>query len=235
MYVKSAGEQILTEARQILTGYIPFAKTITKMFGPQCEVVIHDLTQPQSSVIFTINNHVTGREIGQSFDHLVKKVLLSDEFKEDHLSGYVWKTKDQRMIKSSTTLIRDNQQQVIGAFCINYDVNVIHQMKAMLDTLMPGNTPIEQILPENKSKQEASIDNVEDIVDQLIQQIIVNSQHPFMKRHEKIELIRFMDEKGIFLMKGSVDKVAKRLEISKVTVYSYLDEIKKKTSDKVGD
>ncbi len=205
------------------------------MFGPQCEVVIHDLAQPQSSVIFTINNHVTGREIGQSFDHLVKKVLLSDEFKDDHLSGYVWKTDDQRMIKSSTTLIRDNRQQVIGAFCINYDVNVLHQMKAMLDTLMPSNTPIEQILPENKSKQEASIDNVEDIVDQLIQQIIVNSQHPFMKRHEKIEIIRFMDEKGIFLMKGSVDKVAKRLEISKVTVYSYLDEIKKKTSDKVGD
>ena len=225
----------MTEERQILTGYIPFAKTITKMFGPQCEVVIHDLAQPQSSVIFTINNHVTGREIGQSFDHLVKKVLLSDEFKDDHLSGYVWKTDDQRMIKSSTTLIRDNRQQVIGAFCINYDVNVLHQMKAMLDTLMPSNTPIEQILPENKSKQEASIDNVEDIVDQLIQQIIVNSQHPFMKRHEKIEIIRFMDEKGIFLMKGSVDKVAKRLEISKVTVYSYLDEIKKKTSDKVGD
>ena len=53
-----------------------------------------------------------------------------------------------------------------------------------------------------------------------------------MRRHEKIELIRFMDEKGIFLMKGSVEKVAEQLGISKVTVYSYLDEVKKKTMNR---
>lgn len=53
-----------------------------------------------------------------------------------------------------------------------------------------------------------------------------------MKRREKIELIRFMDEKGIFLMKGAVDKVADQLGISRVTVYSYLDEVKKNTKGK---
>ncbi|MGM0879148.1 MAG: helix-turn-helix transcriptional regulator [Bacillota bacterium] len=198
------------------------------MFGSNCEVVIHDLTLPQSSVIYTINNHVTGREVGQSFDHLVKKVLLSDEFKEDYLAGYEFKTDDQRIIKSSTTLIRNSKEQVIGAFCINYDMNLMIQMKDMLDSLMPGDTKKKQSQPENASKQEASPQNVEDIVDQLIQQIIANSKHPFMKRQEKIELIRFMDEKGIFLMKGSVEKVAKQLGISKVTVYSYLDEVNKK-------
>jgi predicted transcriptional regulator YheO len=224
----------LTEARQILNVYIPIAKTIAKMFGSQCEVVIHDLTQPQSSVIFTINNHVTGREIGQSFDHLVKQVLLSDEFTEDHLAGYDIETADHRIIKSSTTLIRDYQQQVIGALCINYDMNLMIQMKEMLDTLIPGDTT-KQILSEKVPKQDDSIQNVEDIADQLIQQIIANSQHPFMKRHEKIELIRFMDEKGIFLMKGSVEKVAEQLGISKVTVYSYLDEVKKKSTNQGED
>ncbi len=36
-----------------------------------------------------------------------------------------------------------------------------------------------------------------------------------------------MYEKGIFLAKGSVEKVAKKLNIAPVTVYSYLDKIKK--------
>lgn len=36
-----------------------------------------------------------------------------------------------------------------------------------------------------------------------------------------------MDDKGVFLIKGAIDKVAERLNISKVTVYSYLDKIKK--------
>ena len=53
-----------------------------------------------------------------------------------------------------------------------------------------------------------------------------------MKRDEKIELIRFMDQKGLFLIKGTVDRVAKRMGISKVTVYSYLDEIKEEKSRK---
>ncbi|MBN6185481.1 transcriptional regulator [Aneurinibacillus sp. BA2021] len=220
----------MTQARQLLNAYIPFAKTIGTMFGPHCEVVIHDLTQPQSSVIFTINNHVTGREIGQSFDHLVKKVLLSNEFKEDYLAGYEIKTDDQRTIKSSTTLIRDHQQQVIGAFCINYDVSVMMQMREILDAWMPGNIERKQTQPVDAAEEESSMQNVEEITDQLIQQMIANSQHPWMKRHEKVELIRFMDEKGIFLMKGSVEKVAKQLGISKVTVYSYLDEINKKSA-----
>ncbi len=220
----------LQEEKQILHGYIPFAKTIAKMFGNQCEVVIHDLTHPQSSVIFTMNNHVTGREVGQSFDHLVKKVLLSDDFKEDHLAGYEFKTDDGRVIRSSTTLIRDSNQQVIGAFCINFDISIIMQMKTVFDEFIPKSVD-NASAPKEIQVEETAIQNVEEIADQLIEQIIHNSQFPLLNRQEKIELIRFMDEKGIFLMKGSVEKVANQLGISKVTVYSYLDEIKKSANE----
>lgn len=198
------------------------------MFGSNCEVVIHDLTTPQSSVIFTINNHVTGREVGQSFDHLVKMVLLSEEFEEDYLAGYEIQTDDQRTIKSSTTLIRDSKQQVIGAFCINYDVHLMVQIKEMVNALIPNSEKENQVQAQHAPKQETSIQNVEEITNQLIEQIVVNRRHSLIRRQEKIELIRFMDEKGIFLVKGAVDKVAEQLGISKVTVYSYLDEVRKK-------
>lgn len=214
----------MEESKKILENFIPLAKSTAKMFGPNCEVVIHDLTNPQSSVMFTVNNHVTGREIGQSFDHLVKTVLRSEDFKEDYLAGYTFVTEDKRTIRSSTSLIRDSKQKVIGAFCINLDVEALNQMQQFMNTFL--STQIE--VQENETKSADDIENVEGIVDQLIQQIIQNSVHPVMKRHEKIELIRFMDEKGIFLLKGSVEKVASLLGISKVTVYSYLDEIKNK-------
>lgn len=211
--------------KNLLASYIPLAKSTAKMFGPNCEVVIHDLTNPQASVMFTVNNHVTGREIGQSFDHLVKTVLQSEDFKEDYLAGYTFVTEDKRTIRSSTSLIRDSKQKVIGAFCINFDVEALNQMQHFMDTFL--STQVEAQEKETTSNDD--LENVEEIVDQLIQQIIQNSVHPVMKRHEKIELIKFMDEKGIFLMKGSVEKVASMLGISKVTVYSYLDEIKNKS------
>ncbi|MEE3954415.1 MULTISPECIES: transcriptional regulator [Bacillaceae] len=216
----------MEEIKKVLESFIPIAKSTAKMFGSNCEVVIHDLTNPQASVMFTVNNHVTGREIGQSFDHLVKTVLQSEDFKEDYLAGYTFVTEDKRTIRSSTSLIRDSKQKVIGAFCINFDVEALNQMQQFMNTFLSTQVEVQ----ENETKSDDDIENVEGIVDQLIQQIIQNSVHPVMKRHEKIELIRFMDEKGIFLMKGSVEKVASLLGISKVTVYSYLDEIKNKSS-----
>ncbi|MCM3323343.1 helix-turn-helix transcriptional regulator [Cytobacillus kochii] len=216
----------MEEFKQILESFIPIAKSTAKMFGPNCEVVIHDLTNPQASVMYTANNHVTGREVGQSFDHLVKTVLQSKEFKEDYLAGYTFVTKDKRTIRSSTSLIRDSKQRVIGAFCINFDVEALNQLQQFMSTFLPAQVNV----PEKETKSDDNIENVEEIVNQLIEQIIQNSLHPVMKRNQKIELIRFMDEKGIFLMKGSVEKVASLLGISKVTVYSYLDEIKNKSS-----
>ncbi|MGA5688130.1 helix-turn-helix transcriptional regulator [Cytobacillus pseudoceanisediminis] len=217
----------MNDSKKVLKSFIPLAKSTAKMFGQNCEVIIHDLTNPKSSVIFTVNNHVTGRQIGQSFDHLVKTVLRSEDFKEDYLAGYTFVTEDNRTIRSSTTLIRDCNQKVIGAYCINFDVEAINQMQQFMNAFLP--VQVQAGVQEITEKSDADVENVEEIVDSLIKQIIQNSVYPLMKRHEKIELIRFMDEKGIFLMKGSVDKVAALLGISKVTVYSYLDEIKDKS------
>ena len=97
-----------------------------------------------------------------------------------------------------------------------------------MQKFMDNFLPVRAVPTVEEAKKDDDVENVEEIVDQLIQQIIKTSVHPAMKRHEKVELIRFMDEKGIFLMKGSVEKVASLLGISKVTVYSYLDEIKNK-------
>ncbi|BBP89783.1 hypothetical protein BsIDN1_34010 [Bacillus safensis] len=70
----------MENTKNLLESYIPLAKSTAKMFGPNCEVVIHDLTNPQASVMFTVNHHVTGRKkIGQSFDHLVKTVFYNPE------------------------------------------------------------------------------------------------------------------------------------------------------------
>ena len=43
----------------------------------------------------------------------------------------------------------------------------------------------------------------------------------------RLNVIAFMDSKGLFLVKGAVDRVAEKLGISRVTVYSYLEEVRK--------
>ena len=203
-----------------LKKYIPIANMIAKTFGRQCEVVIHDLSIPQNSVVYTPNNHVTGRQIGQSFEHLVKEVLLSKNFDGDCTANYMTVIKDGREIKSSTTLLRDSGGKPIGALCINVDVKPLKDAMSFLGDLLN----VEQAKPEVEVEP---FSNVMEIVDDLIDKIIDQDNVDNLKRKDKLDLIQFMDDKGVFLIKGAIDKVAERLNISKVTVYSYLDEIKK--------
>ena len=38
-----------------------------------------------------------------------------------------------------------------------------------------------------------------------------------------MQIVSYLDEKGVFLIRGSVDWVASKLGVSKYTIYSYLE------------
>ncbi len=136
----------------------------------------------------------------------------------------MFKTRDGRQIKSSTSLIRNENGEVIGAFCINIEVDALIRMRKFLDSFFADNDLQEM---ERKTVEPEGFDNVMEIIDDLIVKTIGARNVSVQTRRENVELVRFMYDKGIFLAKGSVDKVAEKFGISPVTVYSYLDEVKR--------
>ena len=210
--------------KPILAQYIPLAHMIAQTIGDDCEVVLHDLENPQQSVVYIVNNRVTGRQVGQSFDHLVPQVILSKKLDHDIVTNYNFHTADGRLIKSSTALLKDFGGKVVGALCINIDTTKISQQIEWLQSLMPGSE--ENAAPAEVSQEELT--HVSEIVTDLIDKIIGNKDMARLRREEKLELIRFMDQRGIFLLKGAVDQVGSRMGISRVTVYSYIDEVRGK-------
>ena len=218
-----------------LKPYLSIAKMIGLSFGRNCEVILHDLSIPQKSVVFVVNGHVTGRRIGQPFDHLLSIVLSSKDFKDDHLANYQTISKDGRLIKSSTALIRDSKKYLIGALCINYDISMAQSVQNFISDFTASNSMVNQ---DNFFESEAesvdtiseSSESITEITTDLIRRIIGNIDVNSTKRNVRISLIQFMEEKGVFLIKGSIDTVAELMGISKVTVYSYLDAVKKKNA-----
>lgn len=210
--------------KPILAQYIPLAHMIAQTIGDDCEVVLHDLENPQQSVVYIVNNRVTGRQVGQSFDHLVPQVILSKKLDHDIVTNYYFHTADGRLIKSSTALLKDFGGKVVGALCINIDTTKISQQIEWLQSLMPGSE--ENAAPAEVSQEELT--HVSEIVTDLIDKIIGNKDMARLRREKKLELIRFMDQRGIFLLKGAVDQVGSRMGISRVTVYSYIDEVRGK-------
>ena len=213
------------EIKSFLKPYVAVADMITNTFGEDCEVVVHDLEDPEHSVVYVANNKVTGREIGQSFYTLVSNVMLSEELADDHADNYYFTAANGKLIRSSTLLIRDEADEVAGAICINLDTSRVIQQMEYLQSLMPNRKNTGIVSRQEEDTEEGSIS---DMVDDLIQCIVGSSPVETMSRDQRIEKVRFMEEKGIFLMKGSIEKAAEELGVNKVTIYSYLDEIRRK-------
>ena len=210
----------------ILKRYYPVADLIAGTFGNECEVVVHDLEDPERSVVYVANGTVTGRSEGQSFDHLIRNVLLGKDFKEDKTLNYVFETADGRKIRSSTLFIRTESGSVTGALCINYDMTRYLYMKESLAAFF--GEPADAEAAGTGPVDDAGVRDVTSILDDIIYGIIGAEDAKHLSRRRCVELVKFMDEKGVFLVKGAIEKVAGIMGVSKVTIYSYLDEAKGK-------
>ncbi len=66
------------------------------------------------------------------------------------------------------------------------------------------------------------------IIDKLILKAVGTADIKNLTGKKSAEIMRFMNEKGIVLVKSAIEKVADIMGGSKVTIYSYLDEAKGK-------
>lgn len=210
----------------LLSRYIPIANLIVKTFGDDVEVVLHDLRHPQNSVVYVANSHVTGRVIGESFQHLIAKALEAQKADEGILANYYFE-QNGRKIRSSTLFIRTDEGDLIGALCINIDTTRVMSQLQWLQTLLPGLS----LTLEPQSTPPHGADSKEDsdilqTVNALIDRILEENPNP-KNRDERLQLIRFMESRGVFLVKGAMDRVAEKLKMSKVTLYADLDEVRK--------
>lgn len=194
------------------------AAGVAAQFGSNCEVAIHDLSRdPDRSIVFIANGHVSGRKVGDGASNVVMEQLRTqDPEPKDHLC-YLTKTPDGKILKSSTVYIRDRKGKVSAILAINYDISRLILMEEALHDL----TSTGEEVPAEPER----ITNVSDLLDELIQQSValVGKPAAVMNKEDKVKAIQFLSQNGAFLITKSGDKVAKYFGISKYTLYSYID------------
>lgn len=198
------------------------ARALARQFGSGCEVVVHDLRRdPEHSVVAIENGHVTGRQVGDGPSRVVLEALHAgaDARLEDRI-GYLTKTADGKVLKSSTIFIRDEDGAAVGILAINFDITL---MRAARD-LMTQMCDVEQTAPAREPQP--IVRNVATLLDDLLEQSVelVGTPVALMTREEKVRAIRYLNDSGAFLITKSGHRVCKFFGISKYTLYSYLDE-----------
>ena len=206
----------IEEALPLLTALI---EGMAKHFGDNCEFVVHDYSKEFSSTIVAISNgEVTGRSVGKGGTGVGLRVLQGNE-EEDGKYNYVSQTQDGRLLRSSTIYLKDDDGKVIGSLCVNFDITDMISARNFMDRFIGLNQPGAQV-------ETVVYQNVEDLLVAMITDSInyIGVPAALMTREQKIEGIRYLNRRGAFKIKNAANVVARYYDISRYTIYNYIND-----------
>lgn len=207
-------EHIFSLLRQI-------SDALVTMFPKNLEVVLHDISQPNSS-IHHISGNVTGRKKGGPVTDLVVKTMHNEGRESRDRLNYKTTSNDGRALKSSTVFIRDSSGDVIGVFCINFDTTDYLNATRALDIFTSATSDF-----HGTEKMETFSGSITETIESLVEQAVAKTGRELasMSLEERVRTVGELDTSGVFKIKGGIDLVALRMGVSKCTIYNYLKRI----------
>lgn len=208
----------MKEINEILPILDLLIKGLGKHFGESVEFVVHDYKKDFSKTIVAISNgNVTKREVGDSGTSIGLKIMQGKQA-DDGKFGYISQTKDGRYLKSSTIYIKDDDGKMLGSVCVNCDIT---------DAMVARNFINSYVGAGNEAAVEATVyDNVDDLLIFLINESISHVGTPvaMMSREQKIEGIRYLNDRGAFKIKNASTIISKYYDVSRYTIYNYIND-----------
>lgn len=214
---------ILSEKdKAILQSYLTVADGVADFWGDGCEVVIHDLSKLDASVLKIVNGHLSGRTVGAPISEVtlsfLNKMLVNPALR--HVT-YFAKNKRGEAFKASISAIEGEKGNIIGLFCINFYLSI-----SML-SLLQNFTPSTKAETENIS--ETFVENAEELMLNALEEAkkSVYDNLSISSSNKNKEIVAILYQKGIFNLKDSVITIANHLGISKNTVYMHIRNMNK--------
>ncbi|EYE88874.1 hypothetical protein Q428_05735 [Fervidicella metallireducens AeB] len=214
---------------ELLKSYIPIAEFIGEAMGSDCEVALYDARNRENSLIYIKNNSVSGREVGSPLTKLCIK-MIEDNLHIDNnfITKYPGKTKDGKLLRSSTLFIKNASKEVIGFLTINLNISELRDAANYLNKFLReiSGGPERNLEEEKAPLSEDFSVPIEDYAMSVIQNTLKEVPVPpeRMSVEEKIEMVKKLNDKGVFLLKGAVNEVAKQLRVSENTIYRYINK-----------
>lgn len=201
------------------------------------EVVLHDLSKLPQSIVAVVGD-VTGRKVGDpATDVLLEHLVTGDD---NHLVGYSTRLPNGREMRSSTIIMRDSEGVPCAALCVNTDVSTWLDVRRLVDTMMgprqesssPPDVGQEPALPRTESSDgkptgETFAHDVEELAAYLIHDAISEVGIPvaLMRKEHKVRVVAQLQSRGLFLLRDGVETVASSLQVTRFTIYNYLNEL----------
>lgn len=201
-------ELLLREAEKIVTA-------VGRMFPGLCEVVLHDLRDPEHS-IRAIENNESGRSVGDPATEL-GIARVQDPGYPDVVQNYPNTFPDGRPAKSTSIGIRNSEGEYVAAICLNLDVSLFATVARSLHELVRTEEREQSVTETLRARTSAELRS-------LAQEFAAErgrAPHA-LDSAEKRKMVRFLRDEGFLDVKNAVRTLTGILGVSRATVYNYL-------------
>lgn len=195
----------------------PILRGITETFGRDCEAVLHDFRDPEHSIV-AIEGEVTHRHPGGSVTQIGLALIAEGDAARDQFN-YITRTPGGRVLKSSTIVLRDPDNRVFGALCINFDITDLRLLASTIGELTGAAV---------EPRPVAFADDIGQVIRAVIdeEEVALGRSIDRLTKPERLAIFRALDRRGVFSLQRAVPHVAEYLRISRATAYSYLEEMR---------
>ena len=198
---------LLREAEKIV-------QALGVMFAPSCEVVLHDLTQPENAIV-AIANNLSNRNIGDAASEMGLERIASPDF-PDVVQNYANAFPDGRPAKSTSIGLRNSQGAFVAAICLNLDVSIFNSATAILQQL----TAVVQSTPQPVAEGVRSLSDIASVINNFA------ASHATAPRalssEQRFQALQLLKQQGYLQLRGAATMAAEALGISRVSVYNLL-------------
>ena len=242
--------------QEFLKSHIPLIDFLAELLGKNSEIVLHDLTNLDSSIIAIRNNYITKRDIGApATDYVLRTLKTGINENLDFNVGYrEISNRDHKQLHSASYYLRkegevvgmicvDNMKlseaaydlrkegEVVGMICVNTDESVFNELSRSIDNIeLLLRTYRKQESDEQSIIPETFSRSIEEMAENTVLDVSISKGVPVdkFKQEDKLDTIHALYDSGFFLLKGAVPEIARILKISEPTVYRYLQNVKAK-------
>ncbi len=214
----------MKESKEIFDRYIQVANVLGQMFQNVLEVVVHNFADLDHAIVHIVNGHISGRCVGGPVSELNMRRLLEEDQFPDEIINYTSRNQRGQMLKSSSIAIRDHKGKIIGAFCFHFDISQFDQFQKFLEVFVSSN--VHSLIGVNDfGANQPHDEEIKNEIDAwALQRGLYTSQ---LSYKDKQAIVEHLYNRGIFKKRGAISIVANVLQLTRQSIYNYLEIAKK--------
>lgn len=219
--VKNASDIPDREQKKFAT-IVDIMATLIAQFGANCQASLYALRDGSAQLHTTI-----GTVMDIPAGSRLPAALLEKFAKETHNRApriqFTGSTPDGRRLSSSLTAVCDTVTgDHIGLLKIDFCIEHLISSIDVLQTYCGIESPL-------RVEDTGSDDDIGHMVDGIIAEAfdLRNGREQLSGKEYRLDIVRRLEDKDIFRVKGAVEIVSSRLNVSKYTIYNYLDQVRK--------